>query len=88
VHDGVRARIEATCNPPQWVPGKYCNLQFHYMCAIAENAKGFKMKREWVSLRGVRVEWSADGQVRDNRVRHEWVPEVDVGRGLMPGEMR
>ncbi|USW57605.1 hypothetical protein Slin15195_G109240 [Septoria linicola] len=33
VKQGVRAKITGNCSPQQWIPGQYCLLQFHYICA-------------------------------------------------------
>ncbi|CAK1368084.1 hypothetical protein CB0940_11222 [Cercospora beticola] len=39
VKEGIRAKITGNCTPKQWVPGKFCLLQFHYICATGD-AKG------------------------------------------------
>ncbi|KAM3415040.1 hypothetical protein BST61_g10175 [Cercospora zeina] len=39
VKDGIRAKITGNCTPQQWIPGKFCLLQFHYLCATGD-AKG------------------------------------------------
>ncbi|KAF2212543.1 hypothetical protein CERZMDRAFT_97041 [Cercospora zeae-maydis SCOH1-5] len=36
VKDGVRAKITGNCAPQQWIPGKFCLLQFHYICATGD----------------------------------------------------
>lgn len=39
VKEGIRAKITGNCTPKQWIPGKFCLLQFHYICATGD-AKG------------------------------------------------
>lgn len=34
-------RVEGNCNPPQWLPYKWCVAQFQEMCANAKNPWGY-----------------------------------------------
>lgn len=42
----TKIRITGNCKPPQWVPQKYCKLQFDAMCANSgKGTKGASTKR-------------------------------------------
>lgn len=56
-YGGIHVAIHGTCEPQQWVPPEYCNLQFHEICAHHKHGAGFKRYNGCQDFRIERVKY-------------------------------